>query len=90
MTTPTSDLSTTSPITALPDSGHVNVNGGIHSVVTNATAQGLHAGNTITPTKSFTFTWRGTHYNFRAGITAVTEPDLKAALTAASCPFNTP
>ena len=56
----------------------------------NATVQAIYSGNTITPSANFGFPWTGQILQFTAGNTAVVEPGLLAALTAAAAPFSTP
>jgi hypothetical protein len=85
-----SDLGTLQPYTALPNSGTPRVVNGVTTLAQSSDVQTAFPGTTLTPTKSFTFPWRGQQLNFRAGQSAHVEADLLAALSAASAPYNTP
>jgi hypothetical protein len=85
-----SDLGTLQPFTALPNSGTPRVINGVTTLAQSADVQAAFSGTTITPSKSFTFPWRGSYLNFRAGQSAHVEADLLAALSAASAPYTTP
>lgn len=73
----------------MPGLDEVDV-GGVIANDPNAVVQSLYSGNTITPTTSFSFPWNSQVLQFTGGNTAVVEPALLAALTAAGAPFTTP
>ena len=64
--------------------------GGVIAVDSNAQVQALYSGNTITPTADFQFMWNGAVLQFWNGTTSEVDAGLKAAMTAAGCPFSTP
>ena len=78
------------PITALPDSGTPAMQGGVVALEQSATVQSQFSGVTITPTKTFSFPWRGGIVEFRLNQSVPVEADLHTALTAAGAPFTTP
>lgn len=64
--------------------------GGVIAQETDAQVQAVAPGNTITPTQTFNFPWNNTIIQFTAGVTAVVDPYLLAALSAAVAPFTQP
>lgn len=60
------------------------------SVDQPAQLQALDAGNTVTASQDFPFSWNGVIINFFSGETTVVAPDLKAALIAQGAPVTTP
>lgn len=73
----------------MPGLDEVDV-GGVIANDPNSVVQALYSGNTITPSANFNFPWLGQVLQFSQGNTAVVEPGLLAALTAAGAPFTTP
>jgi hypothetical protein len=59
---------------------------GVHVARTATAFSAAHPGATLTPSKSFRFSYNGATLHFTKGVPFVTDAKLTAALTAANAP----